>query len=144
MIVMNNFDKNMEQIFDVTTKAVTPPVVKKETLPAVKVDEAELEEDLADAYEQTKSNLQDLIDQGKSAMGEILEIAKAGQHPRAFEVYGTLLKNVVDANKELLAVQKQMRDMDKKTAPSGSTTIDKAIFVGSTSELSKFIKSNKE
>jgi len=141
---MNNFDKNMEQIFDVTTKAVTPPVVKKETLPAVKVDEAELEEDLADAYEQTKSNLQDLIDQGKSAMGEILEIAKAGQHPRAFEVYGTLLKNVVDANKELLAVQKQMRDMDKKTAPSGSTTIDKAIFVGSTSELSKFIKSNKE
>jgi len=134
----------MEQIFDVTTKAVTPPVVKKETLPAVKVDEAELEEDLADAYEQTKSNLQDLIDQGKSAMGEILEIAKAGQHPRAFEVYGTLLKNVVDANKELLAVQKQMRDMDKKTAPSGSTTIDKAIFVGSTSELSKFIKSNKE
>jgi len=134
----------MEQIFDVTTKAVTPPVVKKETLPAIKVDEAELEEDLADAYEQTKSNLQDLIDQGKSAMGEILEIAKAGQHPRAFEVYGTLLKNVVDANKELLAVQKQMRDMDKKTAPSGSTTIDKAIFVGSTSELSKFIKSNKE
>jgi len=113
-------------------------------LPAIKVDEAELEEDLADAYEQTKSNLQDLIDQGKSAMGEILEIAKAGQHPRAFEVYGTLLKNVVDANKELLAVQKQMRDMDKKTAPSGSTTIDKAIFVGSTSELSKFIKSNKE
>jgi len=141
---MNNFDKNMEQIFDVTTKAVTPPVVKKETLPAIKVDEAELEEDLADAYEQTKSNLQDLIDQGKSAMGEILEIAKAGQHPRAFEVYGTLLKNVVDANKELLAVQKQMRDMDKKTAPSGSTTIDKAIFVGSTSELSKFIKNNKE
>ena len=134
----------MEQIFDVTTKAVTPPVVKKETLPAIKVDEAELEEDLADAYEQTKSNLQDLIDQGKSAMGEILEIAKAGQHPRAFEVYGTLLKNVVDANKELLAVQKQMRDMDKKTAPSGSTTIDKAIFVGSTSELSKFIKNNKE
>ena len=141
---MNNFDKNMEQIFDVTTKAVTPPVVKKETLPAVKVDEAELEEDLVDAYEQTKTNLQDLIDQGKSAMDEILEIAKAGQHPRAFEVYGTLLKNVVDANKELLAVQKQMRDMDKKSVPSGSTTIDKAIFVGSTSELSKFIKSNKE
>jgi len=141
---MNNFDKNMEQIFDVTTKAVTPPVVKKETLPAVKVTETELEEDLVDAYEQTKTNLQDLIDQGKSAMDEILEIAKAGQHPRAFEVYGTLLKNVVDANKELLAVQKQMRDMDKKAAPSGSTNIDKAIFVGSTSELSKFIKNNKE
>ena len=140
---MNTFDNNMEQIFDVATKVETPPVAKKETLP-VKVGEQQLEEDLVDAYEQTKTNLQDLIDQGKNAMDEILEIAKAGQHPRAFEVYGTLLKNVVDANKELLAVQKQMRDMDKKTAPSGSTTIDKAIFVGSTSELSKFIKSNKE
>jgi len=140
---MNTFDKNMEQIFDVATKVETPPVTKKETLP-IKVGEQELEEDLVDAYEQTKTNLQDLIDQGKSAMDEILEIAKAGQHPRAFEVYGTLLKNVVDANKELLAVQKQMRDMDKKSVPSGSTTIDKAIFVGSTSELSKFIKSNKE
>ena len=140
---MNTFDKNMEQIFDVATKVETPPVTKKETLP-IKVGEQELEEDLVDAYEQTKTNLQDLIDQGKDAMNEILEIAKAGQHPRAFEVYGTLLKNVVDANKELLAVQKQMRDMDKKSAPSGSTTIDKAIFVGSTSELSKFIKSNKE
>ena len=140
---MNTFDKNMEQIFDVATKVETPPVAKKETLP-VKVGEQQLEEDLVDAYEQTKTNLQDLIDQGKNAMDEILEIAKAGQHPRAFEVYGTLLKNVVDANKELLAVQKQMRDMDKKNAPSGTTTIDKAIFVGSTSELSKFIKSNKE
>ena len=139
---MNTFDKNMEQIFDVTTKVETSPVVKKETLP-IKVGEQELEEDLVDAYEQTKTNLQDLIDQGKSAMDEILEIAKAGQHPRAFEVYGTLLKNVVDANKELLAVQKQMRDMDKKNAPSGTTTIDKAIFVGSTSELNKLIKGNK-
>jgi hypothetical protein len=139
---MNNFDKNMEQIFDVAAKVETPIVVKKETLP-VKVGETELEEDLVDAYEQTKTNLQDLIDQGKDAMNEILEIAKAGQHPRAFEVYGTLLKNVVDANKELLAVQKQMRDMDKKTAPSGTTNIDKAIFVGSTSELNKLIKGNK-
>jgi hypothetical protein len=50
------------------------------------------------------------------------------------------MKNVVDANKELLAVQKQMREMDKKSAASGSTTIDKAIFVGSTSELNKLIK----
>jgi hypothetical protein len=74
------------------------------------------------------------------AMEETLQIAKAGQHPRAFEVYGTLLKNVVDANKELLAVQKQMREMNKQNQPSGATHIDKAIFVGSTSELNKLIK----
>jgi len=139
---MNTFDKNMEQIFDVAPKATEKlPVEKKENVPAL---QANLEEDLVDAYEQSKTNLQDLIDQGKEAMEEILLIAKAGQHPRAFEVYGTLLKNVVDANKELLSIQKQMRDMDKKSQPSGSTTIDKAIFVGSTSELSKLIKQEKQ
>jgi hypothetical protein len=74
-------------------------------------------------------------------MQKILEIAKAGQHPRAFEVYGGLLKNMVDANKELLSIQKQMREMSGVKKETSSTNIDKAIFVGSTSELSKLLKS---
>ena len=134
---MNTFDKNMEKLFDVT------PVEQKEKplVPVItKVENGlDLKTDLEDAYQQTKDNLQDLIDQGKEAMEEILNIAKAGQHPRAFEVYGTLLKNVVDANKELLAVQKQMRTMDGKPK-EGDTKIDKAIFVGSTAELNKLLK----
>jgi hypothetical protein len=135
---MSTFEKNMEEIFDISPKTELPVVPKKET--PVAISDSNLEEDLTDAYEQTKTNLQDLIDQGKEAMEEILQIAKAGQHPRAFEVYGTLLKNVVDANKELLIVQKQMREMNKQNQPSGATHIDKAIFVGSTSELNKLIK----
>lgn len=142
---MNTFEKNMEQIFDVAPKPETPVVVKKETpISPISTIDSNLEEDLTDAYEQTKTNLQDLIDQGKDAMEEILQIAKAGQHPRAFEVYGTLLKNVVDANKELLAVQKQMREMNKQSQASGSTHIDNAIFVGSTSELNKLIKGKND
>jgi hypothetical protein len=137
---MSTFDKNMEKLFDVTpveqeTKTLLPVVSKSE-------DGPDLKGDLEDAYQQTKDNLQDLIDQGKEAMDEILNIAKAGQHPRAFEVYGTLLKNVVDANKELLAVQKQMRTMDGKQK-DGNTKIDKAIFVGSTAELNKLLKSKE-
>ncbi len=137
---MNTFDKNMEKLFDVTPveqkeKPLLPMVTKPENGP-------DLKNDLEDAYNQTKDNLQELIDQGKEAMEEILNIAKAGQHPRAFEVYGTLLKNVVDANKELLAVQKQMRTMDGKQK-EGDTKIDKAIFVGSTAELNKLLKSKE-
>jgi len=134
---MNNFDKNMEQIFDVVPS-------KKEELPEVKkatplYNSPNIEEDLGDAYQQSRENLQGIIDQGKEAMEEILNIAKAGQHPRAFEVYGTLLKNMVDANKELLNIQKQMREMDKKKEVT-NTNIDKAIFVGSTAELNKLLK----
>jgi hypothetical protein len=135
---MKTFDKNMNEIFDVT------PVVeqKKDSVPVVvNYNEPDVKQDLTDAYQQSKENLQEIIDQGKEAMEEILNIAKAGQHPRAFEVYGTLLKNMVDANKELLNIQKTMRDMDKKKE-TNNTNIDKAIFVGSTEELNKFLNGN--
>jgi uncharacterized protein YukE len=137
---MNTFDKNMEKIFDVTP--VENPqynITSDERKMEMPSNMPDLKQDLVDAYDQTKSNLQDLIDNGKDAMDELRQIASAGQHPRAFEVYATLLKNMVDANKELLNVQKQMRDMDGKKK-EGDTRIDKAIFVGSTAELSKLVK----
>jgi hypothetical protein len=137
---MNEFEKNMEQIFDIVP-------LEKEELPVVKkatplYNPPNIEEDLGDAYQQSKENLQGIIDQGKEAMEDILQIAKAGQHPRAFEVYGTLLKNMVDANKELLGIQKQMREMDKNKKEVNNTNIDKAIFVGSTADLGKLLKDN--
>lgn len=133
----------MEEIFDVVPSVTTS---KKPSLPKKIVEPSDdLSEDLNDAYQQSKENLQDIIEQGKEAMEEILNIAKAGQHPRAFEVYGTLLKNMVDANKELLQIQKSMRDMDKNNKKeTNKTNIDKAIFVGSTAELSKFLKNQNE
>jgi hypothetical protein len=137
---MNELNKSLSEVFDVEPLKE----VKQEKLPVVQqsYNDPDLKQDLTDAYQQSKENLQGIIDQGKEAMEEILQIAKVGQHPRAFEVYGTILKNMVDANKELLAIQKQMREMDenaKKTTSSGPN-IDKAIFVGSTSELSKLLK----
>ena len=135
---MNDLNKTLADVFDI----LPIPEEKKENLPtvSVKYNDSDLKQDLTDAYQQSKENLQGIIDQGKEAMEDILEIAKAGQHPRAFEVYGTLLKNMVDANKELLNIQKQMRDMDEDKKKQSGTTIDKAIFVGSTNELNKLLK----
>jgi uncharacterized protein YicC (UPF0701 family) len=134
---MNTFDKNMEKIFDVTPvqeeKKPLVPVTKEPT------DGMDLKADLVDAYEQSKSNLQDLIDNGKDAMEELRQIASAGQHPRAFEVYATLLKNVVEANDRLLKTQKEMREMDGKKREA-DTKINNALFVGSTAELNRFLK----
>lgn len=145
---MNTFDKNMAEIFDIdplNDQINDDPEVKKVVLPMLPTaGEPNLKQDLNDAYETSKNNLVNFIDQGKDAMEELLQIAKAGQHPRAFEVFATLLKNMTDANDKLLDMQKKMRDMDGKKAPSsGDTKIDKAIFVGSTAELNKLIK-NKE
>jgi hypothetical protein len=135
---MNEFDKKISEFFDVTSVEV-----KKESKPVVlqqNYNKPDMKQDLTDAYQQSKENLQEIIDQGKDAMEELRQIASAGQHPRAFEVYGTLLKNMVDANKELLNIQKQMREMDEDKKKQSGTNIDKAIFVGSTAELNKLIK----
>lgn len=137
---MNTFDKNMEKIFDVMPIEPEEKSKKSSEVVTVNYNDPDMKQDLTDAYQQSKENLQEIIDQGKEAMDEILQIAKAGQHPRAFEVYGTLLKNMVDANKELLNIQKTIRDMDGKKKGEGDTKIDKAIFVGSTAELNKLLK----
>jgi len=136
---MNDFDKKMSEVFD-----VTPVEQVKKPQPVVTTHynpPSDDKQDLVDAYQQSKENIQEIIDSGKDAMEEILQIAKAGQHPRAFEVYATLLKNMTEANDRLLKIQKEMREIEGKKKDSG-TTIDKAIFVGSTSELSKFLKGN--
>jgi effector-binding domain-containing protein len=134
-------NKNLSEIFDVSPLNEKKP---KTEVVTTHYNEPNMDEDLTDAYQQSKENLQGIIDSGKDAMEEILQIAKAGQHPRAFEVYGGILKNMVDANKELLAIQKQIRSMDDSKKESKSqTNIDKAIFVGSTTELQKLLK-NKE
>ena len=133
---MNNFDKNMEEIFDVT------PTESKKAQQIVTTHynpPSDDKQDLVDAYQQSKENIQEIIDSGKEAMEDILQIAKAGQHPRAFEVYATLLKNMTEANDRLLKIQKDMREIEGKNKSSG-TNIDKAIFVGSTAELSKLLK----
>lgn len=140
---MNELNKNLSEVFDVEP---IKEEKKEEKLPVLQqnYNEPDLKQDLTDAYQQSKENLQEFIDHGKDALEELIQIAKAGQHPRAFEVYSGLLKNLVDANKELLATQKQMRDMDPKAKETTNTNIDKAIFVGSTSELSKLLKGKKD
>jgi hypothetical protein len=141
---MNDLNKNLSEIFDIDP-IKDPGILDTRTKmhPVVPVNhkDPDLKQDLTDAYQQSKENLQEIIDAGKDAMEELRQIASAGQHPRAFEVYGTLLKNMVDANKELLAIQKQMREMDENAKKDkGGTNIDKAIFIGSTAELNKLIK----
>ena len=136
---MNNLDKNLSDVFDVTPIGQPEPPKKQPLTTSYK--QPDIDSDLTDAYQQSKENLQGIIDQGQEAMYEILEIAKAGQHPRAFEVYATLLKNMTEANDRLLKIQKDMRDISGVKKESTTTNIDKAIFVGSTSELSKLLKS---
>jgi hypothetical protein len=97
-----------------------------------------------DDAEFARQNIRELIGKGSVAMDNLLQIANASEHPRAFEVAAGLMKNIADMNKDLLELQKRKRDLDPtQSKNNGTTNIDKAVFVGSTTELVKFLKNNK-
>jgi hypothetical protein len=99
-------------------------------------------------YDRTRNNLHSLLQLGQDALFHALEIAKSTEHPRAFEVVGNLMKQLSDVNSQLLDLHDKKRRLDVPTKAeevSNKQITNNAIFVGSTSELNKFLENmNKE
>lgn len=94
-------------------------------------------------YEHSRNNFYDLIEKGQRAIEGALDVAQSTDHPRAYEVAGNLIKQVADVTDKLVDLQKKMKDIDEKPR-SGPTNVTNALFVGSTTELSKLIKQQKQ
>ena len=88
-------------------------------------------------YSEVRENLKDVIDNSKVAIDGILKVASESDSPRAYEVVSQLLKTATEANKELLDVHKQMKDLEKDETKKQVT--NNAFFVGSTKELQDMI-----
>ena len=101
--------------------------------------------DISNDFVESRKNYYDLIEKGQEAIDGILDFAKESEHPRAYEVAAQLIKNVSEVNTQLIDLQKKMQDLrDSKSIPNNVTNaIENAVFVGSTSELQKLIKGNK-
>jgi hypothetical protein len=97
-------------------------------------------------FEFARANLYGVIENGQEALFKLAQIADASQHPRAFEVLSTLMKTIVDANKDLLDLQKKIRDIKDADDPQNekAKTINNNLFVGSTAELQKMITDLKK
>ena len=91
-------------------------------------------------YEYTRGNLYSLIEKGQEAINGILELAQEGQQPRSYEVVGQLIKSVGDVSDKLIDLQQKMKDLNKEDEKSSPTTVNNALFVGSTAELQKLLK----
>jgi len=96
-----------------------------------------------DDADYARSNIRGLIEKGGTAVTELLAVAKSSEQPRAYEVVATMLKNLADMNKDLMEIQKRKNALHPETL-SRNINVDKAVFVGSTDELVKFLKNNKK
>ncbi len=98
-------------------------------------------DDIKKDYEYSRGNLYSIIEKGQEAINGILELAQESEMPRAYEVAGQLIKNVSDATEKLMDLQKKMKEVMEEKHQKGPTNVTNALFVGSTADLSKFLKS---
>ena len=127
----------MKKTIDEKLNAVLDIQQTIELLPAVVEEQRQIDDD----YEYARNNLRGLIENGKIAMENIIFLAKEGESPRAYEVVGQLIKTLAETNKDLLDLAKKSKDLkgEEKQQP---TQVNNNLFVGSTAELQKLLKSN--
>jgi len=131
----------LDQAFDVSSTEI-------ESTPVEPIVEEKIEnirsqsEDIKKDYEYTRGNLYSIIEKGQEAINGILELAQESEMPRAYEVAGQLIKNVADATDQLLTLQQKLKDVSEEKDLKGPTTVNNALFVGSTAELQKLLKNN--
>ena len=133
---MKNFD-SIEKALDVETEVLNTNE-KSEKSPIQKVDGDEISKD----YEYSRGNLYSLIEKGQEAVDGILELAQESDSARAYEVAATTIKAVADTTDKLIDLQQKMKDLEQDPN-KGPTNVTNALFVGSTAELSKLIKQQK-
>ena len=93
-------------------------------------------------FETGRKNLYNLLDKGNEAIDGILNLAKEGEHPRAYEVAGQLIKTVSEVSQNLLDLQDKLKKV-KDIPDKGPKNVTNALFVGSTTELTKLLKKKK-
>jgi hypothetical protein len=138
----NNYDK-LDQSLNIESSIVEVDKVATDiTVSPLKPD------DIKKDYEYTRANLYSLIEKGQEAINGIMELAGDSASPRAYEVAGQLIKNVGDVTDKLIDLQKKLKDVEDESTKTSNNVTNNAVFIGSTTELSKLLKqgflNNKE
>ena len=120
----------------------TDPVESTEIVKEQKRKEQiqKLTDDVSKDYDYTRGNLYSLIEKGQEAINGIMEVAGETASPRAYEVAGQLIKSVADTTDKLADLHKKVKEIEADNPKTQNTVTNNALFVGSTSELSKMLK----
>ena len=132
---MSKIDDNLSEILNIE------PVKKQEVVPV----QVEPQNDTQTDYDFSRQTIRNLVRKGEEALDELLFVAKQSESPRAYEVVAGMTKNISEVTKELIDLQKKMKELNEDTPKSSSgVNVQNAVFVGSTAELQKLLRQNKE
>ena len=137
----NNYD-DLNDTFNTSDDVVDVEVSNTPEAGCIRRKDAmtDISADIDKDYKYTRAQLYSLIEKGQEALNGILELAGQSASPRAYEVAGQIIKSVGDTTDKLADLQKKVKDLDEDSVKAPSNVTNNALFVGSTSELSKMLK----
>jgi hypothetical protein len=135
--------KQLDKAFNIAPTEVVVEETELEEAPVgIQKPDRLKKDDIEKDYEYTRGNLYSIIEKGQEAINGILELAQESEMPRAYEVAGQLIKSVSDATDKLMDLQKKVKEVNEEEKSKGPSTVNNALFVGSTAELAKMIKNS--
>ena len=137
---MSSIDDKLNEVLNITPEIIEASEIS--TIEETKEMVVPIDEDAEIDFDTGRENLYKMLDKGNDAIDGILALAKEGEHPRAYEVAGQLIKTVADVSKDLMAMQEKLKKL-KEVPNQGPTSVTNALFVGSTTELTKLLKEKK-
>jgi len=108
------------------------------------VSNAQIINDTEDDIEYSRDKMKSLIDQSCEAINQMMALASESEHPRAFEVLSAMIKHTSDMSQDLIKLQKTRKDITQEKNAAAKSTTNNSIFVGSTTDLQKFLKREDE
>ena len=140
---MSKLEEKVNEILGIDKKEPSKEIVRQEFKPAVPRKEDDKKADVDNDYKYSRENYYNLIERVQEAIEGILDFAREGQHPRAYEVAGQLIGQVGQTVDKLQDLQKKLKDL-KELPKTANANIKNALFVGSTAELQKMLNRKKE
>ena len=137
---MSSIDDKLNEVLNITPEVIEASEIS--TIEETKEMVVPIDKDAEIDFDTGRENLYKMLDKGNDAIDGILALAKEGEHPRAYEVAGQLIKTVADVSKDLMAMQEKLKKL-KEVPNQGPTSVTNALFVGSTTELIKLLKEKK-
>lgn len=94
----------------------------------------------ANDYNYSRETYYDLIEKGKSALDDMIEVARESEHPRAFEVLSGMIKNISDVNDRLMILNKGKKDLERNNETTEVNNTQNNFYLGSTADVQRLLK----
>jgi hypothetical protein len=109
----------------------------------IKVDEKELASSnnhIDDDYNYIRANLRSIIGNSNMILETLIPLAQSSENARLYEVLAQHIKTLVESNRELMTVQKDLKSLKEEKSDGNfnkslgqNIQVDKAVFYGTSS-----------